>query len=151
MLNSITGSLFQLKNNFFLITSLSENEHKDYLSVGLSITTARSKMIFLIVCQSRKMAGSRIIEWFELEETVKGHLAQPPAVSRDIFNQIKLLRAPSSLTLNISRDGASTASLGSPFQCFTTLTVKNFFLILRRNLLSFSLNHYSLSYHNRLC
>jgi len=66
--------------------------------------------------------------WVGLEGTFKGHLAQPPAVSRDIFNQIRLLRAPSNLTLNISRDGAATTSLGSPFQCFTTLTVKNFFL-----------------------
>ncbi|KAK4826957.1 hypothetical protein QYF61_012806 [Mycteria americana] len=32
-----------------------------------------------------------------------------------------LLRAPSNLTLNVSRDGTSTTSLGNLFQCFTTL------------------------------
>jgi len=53
-----------------------------------------------------------IIEWFGLEGTFKGHLVQPPAVSRDIFNWIRLLRAPSNLALNVSRDGASTTSLG---------------------------------------
>ncbi|KAK4813670.1 hypothetical protein QYF61_017637, partial [Mycteria americana] len=36
-----------------------------------------------------------------------------------------LLKAPSSLALNTSRDGASTASLGNLFQCLTTLRVKN--------------------------
>jgi len=36
--------------------------------------------------------------------------------------------------LNTSRDGASTTSLGSLFQCFTTLSVKKFFLISNLNL-----------------
>jgi len=35
--------------------------------------------------------------------------------------QIRLLRAPSNLALNVSRDGASTASLGSLCQCLTAL------------------------------
>jgi len=35
-----------------------------------------------------------------------------PEVSRDIFNQTRLLRALSNLALNVSRDGASTTSLG---------------------------------------
>jgi len=48
----------------------------------------------------------RITECFGLEGTFKGHLVQPPAVSRDIFNPIRLLRAPSSPTRNVSRDGA---------------------------------------------
>ncbi|KAK4821962.1 hypothetical protein QYF61_004966 [Mycteria americana] len=38
--------------------------------------------------------------------------------------QRMLLRAPSSLALNVSRDGASTASLGNLFQCLTTLRFK---------------------------
>ena len=36
--------------------------------------------------------------------------------------------------LNTSRDGESTASLGSLFQCLTTLSVKTFFLISSLNL-----------------
>ncbi|PKU33570.1 hypothetical protein llap_16126 [Limosa lapponica baueri] len=36
--------------------------------------------------------------------------------------------APSSLALNTSRDGASTASLGNLFQCLTTLPTSECFL-----------------------
>ena len=61
-------------------------------------------------------------------------------MSRNFFNWVSLLRAPSNLTLNVSRDGASTTSLGNLFQCFTTLIVKNFFFISSLNLPSFSLN-----------
>jgi len=52
------------------------------------------------------------MDCFGLEGTFRGRLAQPPAVSRDIFNYTRLLRAPSKLTLNVSRDGVSAASLG---------------------------------------
>jgi len=62
-----------------------------------------------------------------------------PAVSRDVFNWIRVLRAPSNLALNISRDRASTTSLGNLCQCFITLIVKNFFLISSLNLPSLSL------------
>lgn len=41
----------------------------------------------------------------------------------------RLLRAPSSLALILSKDGASTASQGNLFLCLTTLIVKNSFLI----------------------
>ena len=37
--------------------------------------------------------------------------------------------------LNISREGDSTISLGSLFQCSVTLTVKNFFLMFIQNFL----------------
>ena len=47
-------------------------------------------------------------------------------------------------TLNTSREGAATASLGNLCQCFTTLTVKNFFLISNLNLPSFSLKLFPL-------
>ncbi|KAK4814100.1 hypothetical protein QYF61_008195 [Mycteria americana] len=52
---------------------------------------------------------------------------------------IRLLRAPSNLTSNVSRDGASTTSLGNLFQCLTTLMVKNLFLKSSLNLPSLSL------------
>jgi len=42
--------------------------------------------------------------------------------------------------LNISREGDSTASLGSLFQCSVTLRGKKFFLMFRRNFLCFSLS-----------
>ena len=81
----------------------------------------------------------RTIEKFGLEGTFKGHLVQPPAMSRDIFTQTRLLRAPSNLTFNVSRDGASTTFLGNLFQYFTTLQQKIFFLISSLNLTTFSL------------
>lgn len=54
--------------------------------------------------------------------------SNPSAISRDIFNQVSLLRALSTLTSNIFRDGASITSVGSLFQCFTSLIVKKFVL-----------------------
>lgn len=39
-----------------------------------------------------------------------------------------LLKIPSNLAFNSSRDGTSTASLCGLFQCLTTLTANNFFL-----------------------
>jgi len=79
------------------------------------------------------------MEYFGLEGAFKGHLVQLLAVSRAIFNSIRLLRAPSNLTLNVPRDGASTTSLGNLSQCFTALIVKNFFLISSLNLPAFHL------------
>jgi len=81
----------------------------------------------------------RIVECFGLGGTFRGHPAQPPAVSRDIFTWVRLLRAPSNLALSVSRDGASITSLGNLGQGLTTLTVKNVFLISSLNLPSLSL------------
>jgi len=60
--------------------------------------------------------------------------SQHPAMCRVANHQTRLPRAPSSLALNASRDGASPTSLGNPFQCVTTLWVKNFFQISNLNL-----------------
>ena len=68
------------------------------------------------------------------KEPVKAILSNPPTVSRDIFNQIRLLGVPSNLTWNVCRDGASTTSLGNLCQGFTTLIVKKLFLISSLNL-----------------
>jgi len=65
-------------------------------------------------------------------------------MSRYIFRQTRLLRAPSNLALNPAREGAVTASLGNLGQCFTNLMVKNFFLISHLNLPSFSLKPFPL-------
>ena len=79
------------------------------------------------------------IEYFASEGTFRGHPAQPPVVSRDIFSQTRLLRAPSNLAWDVPRDGASPTSLGSLCQGFTTLSVKHFFLTSSLKLPSFSL------------
>lgn len=63
-----------------------------------------------------------IMKWFLLEGAFNSHLVHPSALmSRDIFNLIRLLRAPSRLTLNVFRDEALIPSLGNLLQCVTTL------------------------------
>ena len=57
----------------------------------------------------------------------------------------QVLRAPSSLTLGVSRDGAPTTSPGNLCQCLTTLIVKAFFLISNINLLPLSLQQFPLA------
>lgn len=56
---------------------------------------------------------------------VKVTLSNISVMTQDTF-QTKLLRASSSLTLNVPRDGASTTCLENLGQCFTTLIVKIF-------------------------
>ena len=56
--------------------------------------------------------NQRIIESFESEGTLGGYVC--PAMNRDAYSSVRVLRAPSSLTFSVSKDGASTASLSSP-------------------------------------
>ena len=57
----------------------------------------------------------------------------------DIFHEVRVLKAPSNLTLNASRDGASTTCLGNLCQRPTPLIVTNVLLLSNLNLPSFSL------------
>lgn len=57
----------------------------------------------------------KVIEWLELEGTLRLS-PNPPAMTRDIFQEIRLLEAPSNPALNTSRNGVH----------LTNLTVKNF-------------------------
>ena len=57
----------------------------------------------------------RTIEQFGLEETFKSIQFQSSTAGRAATHQIRLSRASFNLALNISRNGASTASLGSLF------------------------------------
>ena len=52
--------------------------------------------------------------------------SSPPAMNRDTYSYIRLLRALPSLTLNVSRNEAFTTSLDNLCQCLTTLIVKTF-------------------------
>ena len=70
-----------------------------------------------------------IIGLLELERTLKAHLVQLSCDEQGHPQLHQLLRAPSSLALHVSSDGASTTPLGNLCQCLTTLTVKNIFLI----------------------
>ena len=75
-----------------------------------------------------------ITEWLEMEGTLKGHLVHLPCTEQGRLQCHQVLRAPSSLTLSVSRDRASTSSLGNLCQCLTTLIVKNVFLTPNLNL-----------------
>jgi len=63
---------------------------------------------------------------------------------RDIFHQLRVLRAPSNLALSPAREVAATADLGNLGQCLTTLLGKNFFLMSHLNLPSVSLEPFPL-------
>ena len=78
----------------------------------------------------RKAPGRphQITAWFGWEGTFPGHPVQPPAMGRDISNQIRVLRAPSNLAWNGSSNGASPTSLGNLGLGLTTLSINNFFL-----------------------
>ena len=65
-------------------------------------------------------------------------------MNRGMHSYIRLPRAWSNLTLKVSREGASTTSLSNLFQCLTTLTVKDFFLISNLYLPSLSLKPFPL-------
>lgn len=67
------------------------------------------------------------VEWQGLEG-ILGVIQFQLAVSEVARHCIRQPTNPSSLALDASRDGASTACLGSLCQCLTTVPVTNFFL-----------------------
>ena len=85
----------------------------------------------------------RITESFELEGTLRGHTVQPPSNEQGHPQLHQGAQSTSSLTLAVSRDGASTTSLGNLCHCLTTVTVKNF-LISSLNCPSFGLKPFPL-------
>jgi len=82
-------------------------------------------------------SSHRITERSGLEGTSVGHPVQPPCPS--MVTHSRLHRTLSRRVLNISREGESTASLGSLGQGSITLRVKKFFLMFRWSFLCFSL------------
>ena len=77
----------------------------------------------------------RLIEFFGLEETLKGHLVPLPALNRDTRGSIRSSE-PHPLTFDVCRNGAPTTSLGNLCQLFTALILKN--LLSSLNFLTFS-------------
>ena len=90
----------------------------------------------LPVSVSVSMRIARIIECFGLEGAFRGHLAQPPCSEQGLLQLDQVAQSP--IQPDLSRDGASATSLGNPFLYFTTLIVKNFFLVSSLNLPSLS-------------
>jgi len=94
------------------------------------------QLLLVFLHQSRVVLLSltKIIESFRLEETLKiiktNH--QPNTVK---FHHYTISLSSASICLsNTSRDGDSTTSLGSLFQCPITLSVTKFFLVPNLNL-----------------
>lgn len=72
--------------------------------------------------------ASRILACLGLAGSFRGHLDLVPTTSRDIFQQVRGLRALPDLSWDVSRQEAPPTSLGTLCQCFPTLLVKKFFL-----------------------
>jgi len=102
--------------------------------------TKQNKKTHLTLCTKNNMKSEKIcfifnklqcflsmyfIEWLGFEGTFQTISFQSSAIGRDANHHTRLLTAPSSLALNASREGTSTASLGNPFQCLTTLCAKD--------------------------
>ena len=85
----------------------------------------------------RQHHNRRIIESFELEGTLNGLLVQLLCNEQGHARLDQGTQSPSSLTLDVSRDGAAITSLGNLFQCLTIPMIKNFFLITNLNLPSY--------------
>lgn len=64
-----------------------------------------------------------------LVRDLKDQLVPASVMSSDPCHQTRLFKALSNLCLKTSRDLASTAFIGDVFQCLTTLTTKNSFLL----------------------
>jgi len=107
----------------------------------VSLTSIPGKMMeqhnLEVIIKQVEEKNHRITECSGLEGTSVGHLVQPSCRSRTTYS--RLHRTLSRWVLNISREGESTTSLGSLFQCSVTLRGKKFFLMFRQNFLCFSL------------
>lgn len=71
------------------------------------------------MCANFNISRVVFIELFGLEGLIKrSSNSNPTAMGRDTFHESRLLKGPSTLALNSSRDGATTTSLRNRFHCF---------------------------------
>jgi len=111
----MTGTCFVIDSFFVAVEKVNE-------VISAAIRQIQKTPAYL---NAKPSLDHRITKWFGLEGTLKPIQSQsllwagcPPAD--------QAARAPCSLALKVSKDGASTASLSSLCQCLTTLSVKNF-------------------------
>lgn len=134
---TLSGSLFAVNNcsftisflfgSFLLLSEVSSWNsgsigaiwHPPSLPERLKDNGAVQDPLNKIVCFIARLLFHRFL--FELEGTLKDHLVQLPCSEQRHLQLEQVLRTPSSLTLNVSGDEASTSSPGSLFQCLTTL------------------------------
>lgn len=62
-----------------------------------------------------------------LGESLKGHLIQPLCREQEHFQPGQTVQSPVQPGVECFSDEVSTPSLGTLFQCLTTLTIKNLF------------------------
>ena len=103
----------------------------------LAVVNRQSRMSWTLRQQTELHRITELQNGLGWKEPLRSPSSDPPAIGRDTSLYSRVLKAPSSLALNASGEGASTTSPGNLLQCLTTLTVKNLFLIPSLNLLNF--------------
>ena len=87
---------------------------------------------------NHRITGSENHRIAQVGKDLKDHRVQTqpnhPTPTPTALRSIMSLSTTSRRLLNTARDGDPTTSLGSPFQCLTTLSVKKSFLIANLNL-----------------
>ena len=92
--------------------------------VGSSLLSSIFPMAFLLLDKRIQLSNSlgfiesqNYLSWKGPLEAISSN---SPAVNRDTHSSIRVLGAPSSLTLSVLRDGVLTISLSNLLQCHTT-------------------------------
>ena len=110
--NRVSGDAIRVQENIIFILILIDISlfllGRSFITVGLD------ERMHFIVYFLMVFTCFGITELLELEGTLKGHLVQLPCNEQGHPHLHQVLRAPTSLTLNVSRDGAFTSysSLG---------------------------------------
>ena len=114
--------------------------------VAVEILTCSTWNKPILLSNDTAMSLPRIIASLRLEKTFK--IMESNCKPNTAKSTTKpCLSAACKCLLNTSKDGDSTTSLGSLFQCLTTLSVKKFLLIPNLNYSAATWGHFHLSHH----
>ena len=126
-----TRNLIVIGSVLSWICFLRDSHWNTALSIKLVLGGPPGKQCACLYCvRILRLADHRIIGWERLLRSSVPTICPTPSCLLNHISQ----SATSTHFLNTYRDGDSTASLGSLFQCLTTLSVKKFFLISSLNL-----------------